>query len=44
MFDTLYRKEVLENPRRPIIKWHVLQDPEPEEEEDPKDKKKVCTF
>jgi len=33
-------KEVLENPRRPIIKWHVLQDPEPEEEEDPKDKKK----
>lgn len=33
-------KEVLENPRRPIIKWHVLQDPEPEEEEDPKEKKK----
>jgi len=33
-------KEVLENPRRPIIKWHVLQDAEPEEEEDPKDKKK----
>merc|ERR1712226_1803222 len=32
-------KEVLENPRRPIIKWHVLQDAEPEEEEDPKDKK-----
>jgi len=32
-------KEVLENPRRPIIKWHVLQDPEPEEE-DEKDKKK----
>ena len=31
-------KEVLENPRRPIIKWHVLQDPEPEEE-DEKDKK-----
>ena len=29
-------KEVLENPRRPIIKWHVLQDPEPEEEEDDK--------
>merc|ERR1719445_2023175 len=33
-------KEALENPRRPIIKWHVLQDPEPEEEEDPKEKKK----
>merc|ERR1711997_814949 len=34
-------KEVLENPRRPIIKWHVLQDPEPEEEEEKdKDKKK----
>merc|ERR1712083_435581 len=33
-------KEVLENPRRPIIKWHVLQDAEPEEEEDPKEKKK----
>lgn len=32
-------KEVLENPRRPIIKWHVLQDPEPEED-DEKDKKK----
>jgi synaptotagmin-1 len=34
-------KEVLENPRRPIIKWHVLQDAEPEEEEEKdKDKKK----
>jgi synaptotagmin-1 len=34
-------KEVLENPRRPIIKWHVLQDAEPEEEDDKdKDKKK----
>merc|ERR1711994_896008 len=32
-------KEALENPRRPIIKWHVLQDPEPEEDDD-KDKKK----
>jgi hypothetical protein len=30
-------KEALENPRRPIIKWHVLQDPEPEEDDD-KDK------
>lgn len=33
-------KEALENPRRPIIKWHVLQDPEPEEEDDKDDKKK----
>merc|ERR1719251_572173 len=34
-------KEVLENPRRPIIKWHVLRDAEPEEEEEKdKDKKK----
>jgi len=34
-------KEALENPRRPIIKWHVLQDPEPEEDDDKdKDKKK----
>jgi len=32
-------KEALENPRRPIIKWHVLQDPEPEED-DEKDKDK----
>lgn len=32
-------KEALENPRRPIIKWHVLQDPEPEEDDD-KDKDK----
>jgi len=32
-------KEALENPRRPIIKWHVLQDPEPEED-DEKDKEK----
>lgn len=32
-------KEALENPRRPIIKWHVLQDTEPEEDEkDEKDK------
>merc|ERR1712141_418609 len=33
-------KEVLENPRRPIIKWHVLQDAEPEEDKDGKDDKK----
>merc|ERR1712181_185123 len=33
-------KEALENPRRPIIKWHVLQDTEPDEddEKDGKDK------
>jgi len=30
-------KEALENPRRPIIKWHVLQDTE-EEDDDEKDK------
>merc|ERR1711894_700271 len=30
-------KEALENPRRPIIKWHVLQDTEPDED-DEKDK------
>jgi len=32
-------KEALENPRRPIIKWHVLQDPEPEDD-DEKEKEK----
>merc|ERR1711972_1200316 len=32
-------KEALENPRRPIIKWHVLQDPEPEDKDKKKDKK-----
>ncbi|CAB4063463.1 SYT1 [Lepeophtheirus salmonis] len=32
-------KEVLENPRRPIIKWHVLQDPEPEDDDDKKKEK-----
>lgn len=26
-------KEALENPRRPIIKWHVLQDTEPDEDD-----------
>ena len=39
----IYFQQVLENPRRPIIKWHVLQDAEPEEDEDKdkdKDKKK----
>merc|ERR1712173_453172 len=29
-------KECLENPRRPVIKWHVLQDAEEEEDDDDK--------
>lgn len=34
-------KEMVENPRRPVIHWHVLKDPEPgDEDEDDKDKKK----
>merc|ERR1712062_565477 len=34
-------KEMIENPRRPIVHWHVLKDPEPgDEDEDDKDKKK----
>jgi len=36
--------EMIENPRRPIIHWHVLKDPEPgdaEEEEDDKKKKEA---
>merc|ERR1712198_502916 len=32
--------EMVENPRRPIIHWHVLKDPEPGDEEDEDDKKK----
>lgn len=32
--------EMVENPRRPIIHWHVLKDPEPGEEDDEDDKKK----
>jgi len=32
--------EMIENPRRPIIHWHVLKDPEPGDEEDEDDKKK----
>merc|ERR1712173_529248 len=32
--------EMVENPRRPIIHWHVLKDPEPGEEDDDDDKKK----
>ena len=26
-------KEMIENPRRPIVHWHVLKDPEPGDEE-----------
>ena len=25
-------KEMVENPRRPIVHWHVLKDPEPGDE------------
>jgi len=32
-------REMIENPRRPIIHWHILQDPEPGDE-DEDDKKK----
>merc|ERR1719507_1749451 len=32
--------EMVENPRRPIIHWHVLKDPEPGDAEDDDDKKK----
>jgi len=33
--------EMVENPRRPIIHWHVLQDPEPDEEDEDEKKKKA---
>ena len=32
--------EMVDNPRRPVIHWHVLQDPEPDEEEEEEKKKK----
>jgi len=32
--------EMIENPRRPIIHWHVLKDPEPGDEEEEDEKKK----
>jgi len=32
--------EMIENPRRPIIHWHVLKDPEPGDDDDEDDKKK----
>merc|ERR1712001_91779 len=43
-------KEMVENPRRPIVHWHVLKDPEPGDDDDDekkKEKKKdgeVCFF
>merc|ERR1712203_691953 len=33
--------EMVENPRRPIIHWHVLQDPEPDEDDEDEKKKKA---
>merc|ERR1712073_145521 len=34
-------KEMVENPRRPIVHWHVLKDPDPEDiDEDEKKKEK----
>lgn len=32
-------REMVDNPRRPVIHWHVLQDPEPGDDDDD-DKKK----
>jgi len=32
--------EMIENPRRPIIHWHVLKDPEPGDEDEEDEKKK----
>merc|ERR1712113_237879 len=32
--------EMIENPRRPIIHWHVLKDPEPGDDDDEDNKKK----
>merc|ERR1712073_248406 len=32
--------EMVENPRRPIIHWHQLKDPEPGDGDDEKDKEK----
>merc|ERR1712226_707720 len=33
-------KEMVENPRRPIVHWHVLKDPEPGDDDDDEKKKK----
>merc|ERR1712079_858293 len=33
-------KEMVENPRRPIVHWHVLKDVEPGDDEDDKKKEK----
>jgi len=32
--------EMVDNPRRPVIHWHVLQDPDPDEEDEEEKKKK----
>jgi hypothetical protein len=32
-------KEMVENPRRPIVHWHVLKDPDPEDQDDDEKKK-----
>merc|ERR1711974_365047 len=32
--------EMVENPRRPVIHWHVLKDPEPGDAEEEEEKKK----
>lgn len=32
-------KEMVENPRRPIVHWHVLKDPEPSEDDDEEKRK-----
>ncbi|XP_040574006.1 synaptotagmin 1 [Lepeophtheirus salmonis] len=32
--------EMVDNPRRPVIHWHVLQDPEPDDEDEEEKKKK----
>jgi len=33
-------KEMVENPRRPIVHWHVLKDVEPGDEDDDEKRKK----
>jgi len=36
-------KEMVENPRRPIVHWHVLKDVEPSDDDDDERKKKKET-
>jgi len=33
-------KEMVENPRRPVIHWHILKDPDPNDDDDGDEKKK----